>query len=97
MISTDPAQIRVPDLLESVVFRNMLEAYEAGNRGAPCMSSIFLNDPQHWRDRSDQMRSQASETADPESRAIMLRLANDFELLARRVERRAKDLAQEKN
>jgi hypothetical protein len=62
-----------------------------------CMPSIFVNDPQHWRDRADQMRAQASETADPESRTIMLRLANDFELLARRAERRAKDLAPERN
>jgi hypothetical protein len=44
---------------------------------------MFLNDPQRWRDRSDEMRSLASETNDQESRRIMLRLANDFELLAR--------------
>ena len=54
------------------------------------------NDPQHWRDRADEMRSQASETSDPESRTIMLRLANDYELLAKRAERRAKDFAQDK-
>ena len=54
------------------------------------MLPVFLNDPQHWRDRADQMRSLASETSDPESRTIMLRVANDYELLALRAERRAK-------
>lgn len=58
------------------------------------MPSVFLNDPQHWRDRADQMRALASESSDPESRTIMLRVANDYELLARRAERRAQGLAQ---
>jgi hypothetical protein len=60
------------------------------------MPSAFLNDPQHWRDRADQMRALASESSDPESRTIMLRVANDYELLARRAERRAQGLAQSK-
>jgi hypothetical protein len=50
---------------------------------------MFLNDPQRWRDRADEMRALASETNDPESRMIMLRLANDYELLARRAGRLA--------
>lgn len=58
------------------------------------MLPVFLNDPQHWRDRADQMRSLASETSDPESRTIMLRVANDYELLALRAERRAKSSTQ---
>lgn len=58
------------------------------------MLPVFLNDPQHWRDRADQMRSLASETGDPESRTIMLRVANDYELLALRAERRAKSSTQ---
>ena len=60
------------------------------------MPSVFLNDPQHWRDRADQMRALASESSDPESRTIMLRVANDYDLLARRAERRAQGLAQSK-
>jgi len=58
------------------------------------MPSVFLNDPQHWRDRADQMRALASESSDPESRTIMLRVANDYDLLARRAERRAQGLPQ---
>jgi hypothetical protein len=57
----------------------------------------FLNDSQRWRVRSDEMRSLASETSDPESRMIMLRLANDYESLARRAERLADELPQGKN
>jgi len=57
----------------------------------------FLNDSPRWRVRSDEMRSLASETGDPESRMIMLRLANDYESLARRAERLADELPQGKN
>jgi hypothetical protein len=60
------------------------------------MPSVFLNDPQRWRDRADQMRALASESSDPESRTIMLRVANDYDLLARRAERRAQGVAQSK-
>ena len=52
---------------------------------------MFMKDQQRWRDRADEMRSLASEANDQESRRIMLRLANDYELLARRAERFALD------
>jgi len=74
----------------------MFEARQAGDLEGSSMPSVFLNDPQHWRDRADQMRALASESSDPESRTIMLRVANDYELLARRAERRAQGLAQSK-
>ena len=57
----------------------------------------FLNDSQRWRDRSDEMRSLASETSDPESRMILLRLANDYESLARRAQRLASEVPHGKN
>ena len=57
----------------------------------------FLNDLQRWRDRSDEMRSLASETSDPESRMILLRLANDYESLARRAQRLASEVPHVKN
>jgi hypothetical protein len=72
----------------------MFEARQAGDLEGSSMPSVFLNDPQHWRDRADQMRALASESSDPESRTIMLRVANDYDLLARRAERRAQGLAQ---
>jgi hypothetical protein len=40
------------------------------------------------------MRALAGESSDPESRTIMLRVANDYDLLARRAERRAQGLPQ---
>jgi hypothetical protein len=61
------------------------------------MSPTFLNDSRRWRDRADEMRTLASEISDPESRMIMLRLANDYESLARRAERLANELPQGKN
>jgi hypothetical protein len=61
------------------------------------MSPTFLNDSQRWRDRADEMRTLASEISDPGSRMIMLRLANDYESLARRAERLADELPQGKN
>jgi hypothetical protein len=72
----------------------MFEARQAGDLEGSSMPSVFLNDPQHWRDRADQMRALASESSDPESRTIMLRVANDYDLLARRAERRAQGLPQ---
>jgi hypothetical protein len=56
-----------------------------------------MNDSQRWRDRSDEMRSLASETSDPESRMILLRLANDYESLARRAQRLASEVPHVKN
>jgi hypothetical protein len=52
---------------------------------------MFQNDPQRWRDHADEMRALASQTDDQECRTIMLRLANDYELLARRAARLARD------
>jgi hypothetical protein len=53
--------------------------------------AMFPNDPQRWRDRADEIRSLASETNDQESRRIMLRIANDYELLAQRAGRPPQD------
>jgi hypothetical protein len=49
----------------------------------------FLNDPRHWRDRGEEARTRANQLDDPESKSAMLRIADDYELLAERVEARA--------
>jgi len=72
----------------------MFEARQAGDLEGSSMPSVFLNDPQHWRDRADQMRLFLNDSATTESRTIMLRVANDYDLLARRAERRAQGLPQ---
>ena len=70
-------------------FVKIIGAGASDEAGCACMPSSFSNDPLHWRDRADDIRTLASETTDPESRAIMLRLATNYEALARRVEQLA--------
>ena len=42
------------------------------------------NNFKHWRDRAAEMRAISELITDPETVAIMLRLANDYDLLADR-------------
>jgi hypothetical protein len=51
-------------------------------RGAGLMPN--LTDPKHWRDRAALMRALSKTTIDAEAKAIMLRLANDYDKLADR-------------
>jgi hypothetical protein len=48
----------------------------------------IYNDPQHWRDRADEARATAAQIVDPETRTTMLRIAEDYERLARLGEQR---------
>jgi hypothetical protein len=53
------------------------------------MSSPSLyNNPEHWRGRAQQLRFVAQEIADAKSKAIMLKIAEDYEKLAKRAELR---------
>ena len=47
-----------------------------------------IHDPQHWLDSAAEMRALSENMADVEARAIMLRLASDYEKLADRAEAR---------
>jgi hypothetical protein len=49
----------------------------------------FIYDPAHWRTRADEARILAKELDDLESRDAMLRMAEDYERLAKWVEDRA--------
>jgi hypothetical protein len=49
----------------------------------------FLNDPKHWRDRAEEARTRADQLYDSQSKSAMLRIADDYELLAKRAEARA--------
>ena len=49
----------------------------------------FLNDPKHWRDRAEEARTRADQLDDPQSKSAMLRIADDYERLAKRAEARA--------
>jgi len=50
------------------------------------MPSGNVNDPKHWLDRAAEMRALSDTMQDAETKAIMLRLADDSDKLANRAE-----------
>jgi hypothetical protein len=48
-----------------------------------------ISDPNHWHDRAAVMRTLSETMTNVETRAIMLRLADDYDKLADRTTRRA--------
>ena len=50
------------------------------------MSAQQVNDPRHWRDRAAQMRAMSDWMKDAETKATMLKLAEDYDKLAERVD-----------
>jgi hypothetical protein len=57
------------------------------------MPASYINDPQHWRDRADEMRGLAAQMKEADAKATMLRLAADYDKLAERAARRADGLS----
>jgi hypothetical protein len=53
--------------------------------------TIPINDPKHWRERAEEARVHAEQIGDPESRSMMLKIAEDYEKLAKRAEQRLRD------
>lgn len=52
------------------------------------MAHLFIfDDPSYWRNRAEEMRILAASVTNLETQAILLRVAADYDLLAKRAER----------
>ena len=54
------------------------------------MPASFINDPEHWRARAEEMRRLAEDMKDAATKEMMLRIARDYENLAVRAEERSR-------
>jgi hypothetical protein len=50
--------------------------------------TAHLDDPKYWRDRGDELRAMADRFTDPVAKAMLLRCAADYDVLADRAETR---------
>ena len=59
------------------------------------MASHLLNDPEHWHERAKAMRLLSVKTPEPVSRWAILKVADEYEVLAQRAEDRINHRPQE--
>jgi hypothetical protein len=52
-------------------------------------SPLSINDPEHWHQRAEEARTIANQIDDLQAKAAMLRIAEDYERLAKRAGQRA--------
>ncbi len=57
------------------------------------MGPAPIQDAKHWRDKAAEARLVAAELKDPRARAALLRIADDYDLMALRAQARAEAMA----
>jgi hypothetical protein len=60
------------------------------------MPASLVNDPEYWRDRASEKRALAKRLRNEQAKQTVLRIANDYERLAKRAEERLSRLPQSK-
>ena len=57
------------------------------------MAKSLVSNPGHWRNRAEETRLLAADMLDPVAKETMLRIAMDYDQLARRAEERSAETA----